>query len=474
MHPLWIRWLPLDTNQIAPPATKTHHDSVPLRLAQMVEIRKMNNNVWREALVVDGRSNEVLVRYAGQHQRYDEWISFTPEFISPSGQHFRKRTLSNQRQLSVVPCIERSRVIQAQNPRFQQYQDTLASRGFVIHSVEGDGNCLFRSVSHQVYGDDRYHALVRAYCMDYMESEKEYFEPYVVGDMSDYLRYLEHKRRDGVWGDDPEIQAICELYDRPAEVFAYDPIQGVRKLRTFHENSALARNRPPICLSYYGGGHYDSLVSPTHNQHLLTEVPGEWEKRYIASSRRMNTREGGSTAQRVETSNTSSASTETVELEHILMVSRQEFDAMRSNLEDSLQRTLAESETTALHSEQRQLVAATQESELAAIQAELIEKARETSEQELLQQAINASLQENILPVESPNVDFDAQVLAAIQESLIEARQTTTVPNEEEEMNRILALSAQEYDTLDANRCLNDEEDMDELQRAIQASLKES
>lgn len=35
--------------------------------------------------------------------------------------------------------------------------------------VEGDGNCLFRSVSHQVYGDDRYHGLVRARCMDYME-----------------------------------------------------------------------------------------------------------------------------------------------------------------------------------------------------------------------------------------------------------------------------------------------------------------
>ncbi len=42
--------------------------------------------------------------------------------------------------------------------------------------------------------------------MDYMELEKEYFEPYVVGDMDAYLRYVAHKRQDAVWGDDTEIQ----------------------------------------------------------------------------------------------------------------------------------------------------------------------------------------------------------------------------------------------------------------------------
>lgn len=42
-------------------------------------------------------------------------------------------------------------------------------------TVEGDGNCLFRSVSHQIYGDDGYHRLVRARCMDYMEVICFYF-----------------------------------------------------------------------------------------------------------------------------------------------------------------------------------------------------------------------------------------------------------------------------------------------------------
>lgn len=40
--------------------------------------------------------------------------------------------------------------------------------------------------------------------------------------MAAFLRYLNEKRRNAVWGDDPEVQALCEIYDRPAEIWAYD------------------------------------------------------------------------------------------------------------------------------------------------------------------------------------------------------------------------------------------------------------
>lgn len=55
------------------------------------------------------------------------------------------------------------------------------------------------------------------------QSEASFFEPYVEGDMATFLRYLDVKRQNAVWGDDPEVQALCEIYDRPAEIWAYDP-----------------------------------------------------------------------------------------------------------------------------------------------------------------------------------------------------------------------------------------------------------
>lgn len=44
--------------------------------------------------------------------------------------------------------------------------------------------------------------------------------------MAAFLIYVNEKRRNAVWGDDPEVQALCEIYDRPAEIWAYDPQVG--------------------------------------------------------------------------------------------------------------------------------------------------------------------------------------------------------------------------------------------------------
>nr|CCA28003.1 conserved hypothetical protein [Albugo laibachii Nc14] len=105
-------------------------------------------------------------------------------------------------------------MIQAQTPRFLHYPESLLQHNLKLLTVNSDGNCLFRSVSHQVYENNKYHEAVRRYCVDYMESEKDYFEPYLMGNMDDFLRYLNHKRKNGVRGDDTEIQALCELkYD---------------------------------------------------------------------------------------------------------------------------------------------------------------------------------------------------------------------------------------------------------------------
>lgn len=128
-----------------------------------------------------------------------------------------------------APNVLHRRVIQAQNRGFAHYRDSLQRTfGLQIHDIEGDGNCLCRSVSHRVYGDDRHHTLVRVACLHYMESKEEHFQSYGVDDKAASTRYLRHKKCEGVLEDDPEFQALCELYDRPADVFGYDSHRGLR------------------------------------------------------------------------------------------------------------------------------------------------------------------------------------------------------------------------------------------------------
>jgi OTU domain-containing protein 5 len=104
---------------------------------------------------------------------------------------------------------ERTRKITSLSEQFRTYSDALAMQNLSVVSVEGDGNCLFRAVAHQVYGNESYHMVVRAKCLDYMEVEADFFSQFVEGGKEFFPLYLRAKRMDACWGDDPEIEVRC-------------------------------------------------------------------------------------------------------------------------------------------------------------------------------------------------------------------------------------------------------------------------
>lgn len=87
--------------------------------------------------------------------------------------------------------------------------------------------------------------------MDYILSEKQYFKDFI-SDRS-VEDYVSRKRQNAEWGDDIEIQAISEIYNRPVEIYAYSNVP----MRTFHETSGHAE---PFRLSYHGRCHYNAIV----------------------------------------------------------------------------------------------------------------------------------------------------------------------------------------------------------------------
>lgn len=222
----WDEWLSFESERIAPRGSKTYQGGIPA-VGQRVEAH--DGSTWLEAEVLEV-SELCFVHYKNYHRKFDEWVSYSR--IRPFGRSKkrRKRLISKD--------------------AFDRYASSLQKRGLVLVKVAGDGNCLFRSVSHQIYGDDSHHEMVRKRCLDYMEAERAYFEPFT----QDWDTYIAAKRKDGEWGDEPEVQALCELYDRPAQVWSYDGV-GAKVLRSYHDKDA-----PPMRLSYYGGGHYDSII----------------------------------------------------------------------------------------------------------------------------------------------------------------------------------------------------------------------
>jgi len=144
-----------------------------------------------------------------------------------------------------------------------------------IIPVMGDGNCLFRAVAHQVYGDESIHAIIREKVVEYLRLEKNYFMEYVD---QNFNSYLEDMAKDGVWGGNVEIQAMCEIYGRPIEIYAYSNAP----MRSYTNENANLTSKPPIRLSYHTRSHYNSIINPsTHCDSIDRRHPGISESEFI-------------------------------------------------------------------------------------------------------------------------------------------------------------------------------------------------
>ena len=55
------------------------------------------------------------------------------------------------------------------------FKESLKLKNQYIKIVEGDGNCMFRAVCDQIYGNDDGYQAIRSICIDYIQLEKEFF-----------------------------------------------------------------------------------------------------------------------------------------------------------------------------------------------------------------------------------------------------------------------------------------------------------
>ncbi|KAJ7529941.1 hypothetical protein O6H91_15G072000 [Diphasiastrum complanatum] len=139
--------------------------------------------------------------------------------------------------------------------REHQFENELRrAKGLEVRRMAEDGNCLFRAVADQVYGDPEMYDETRQLCIDYMETERDHFSQFVT---ESFTTYCKRKRRDKVYGNNLEIQAMAEMYNRPIHIHSYS----AEPINIFH--GSYETDLPPIRLSYHRGNHYNSLHDPS-------------------------------------------------------------------------------------------------------------------------------------------------------------------------------------------------------------------
>ncbi|GJN03013.1 hypothetical protein PR202_ga20410 [Eleusine coracana subsp. coracana] len=199
-----------------------------------------------------GSSNSVRI---GSSRRPIAWPPVTAR-TSPSGSRpSSPRSLADGEGYNSAdeqgPCYASSYDDSERERMFEH--DLRRVKGLEIRKMAEDGNCLFRAVADQVYGDAEAYDMARQMCVDYMERERDHFSQFIT---EGFTSYCKRKRRDKVYGNNVEIQAFAEMYNRPIHIYSYstDPINIFQ--------GSYNTDVPPIRLSYHHGNHYNSVVDP--------------------------------------------------------------------------------------------------------------------------------------------------------------------------------------------------------------------
>nr|ODO02809.1 hypothetical protein L204_01550 [Cryptococcus depauperatus CBS 7855] len=93
--------------------------------------------------------------------------------------------------------------------------------GLTLRDVQGDGNCLFRCLSDQLYGTEKHHLEMRKLVCDYLYLHKDTMQGFVVPFMregEEYDGYVERMRQSKQFGSHIEIQAAARIFKRDIRV----------------------------------------------------------------------------------------------------------------------------------------------------------------------------------------------------------------------------------------------------------------
>ena len=156
----------------------------------------------------------------------------------------------------------------------ENHSDTLRSRlsiyGLRPVDVGGGGDCFFKSVSHQLYGDPNNHLEIRAAGIQYLNDNPECFIE--SNTEASWLEYLTNMSLHGTWAHHIIIQAVANAMNLNFHIVESDN----RFLATTVVESNSARNPRTVFLGHISETHYVStcpaLLDNTTETSLNTKI----------------------------------------------------------------------------------------------------------------------------------------------------------------------------------------------------------
>lgn len=125
-----------------------------------------------------------------------------------------------------------------------------------LRPVEADGNCQFRALSVQLYGDETHHSALRQRVVQQFRERRDRYEGYMLGSYEDYL---ERMARDSEWGDNVTLQAASDILNCEIHVLTDNAGSDLLNLSPEPREGGQQMDRP-LCIAFVTEVHYDAVI----------------------------------------------------------------------------------------------------------------------------------------------------------------------------------------------------------------------
>jgi len=149
-----------------------------------------------------------------------------------------------------------------------------------IYRVAPDGNCLFRALAHQAFGDQTHHTQMRKVLVMLISDNLRRYKFLYMG-RNGFEEHVDMMSKDGIWGTQLEMQAAADCLGVPVYELMYCSATNSHKWITFKPCHVLITHdlipQPhfPFTVDHiellHNGYHYDSITCS--NQHCKLQAP---------------------------------------------------------------------------------------------------------------------------------------------------------------------------------------------------------
>mmetsp|Transcript_11416 Transcript_11416/g.29112 ORF Transcript_11416/g.29112 Transcript_11416/m.29112 type:complete len:253 (-) Transcript_11416:1135-1893(-) len=122
-----------------------------------------------------------------------------------------------------------------------------------------DGNCQFRSVASQFYGNQKWHMCIRAATCDHMERHREYYSIFFAS-ADEFDRFVASMRQSSTWGNELTLRAITDCFGVVVHVVTSTAENWYLTYRP-----DVLKSPKQVFISYIAPIHYNSVISIDKN-----------------------------------------------------------------------------------------------------------------------------------------------------------------------------------------------------------------